>query len=157
MAYPLEFRRLVVDAYLRGEGSLTDLAEAYGIRVPTRHAWVRRAQATGDLQPRRPPGRPSKLDARAQAVLRERVVQDNDATLAMLARALETEAGVRVSTWTVGRGLARLDVTRKKSRSTRRSAAAYGSRGSGRGFSHGSPASTPRASFSSMNSASISR
>ena len=96
MAYPLEFRRLVVDAYLRGEGSLTDLAEAYGLSVPTLHAWVRRAQATGDLQPRRPPGRPSKLDARAQAVLRERVVQDNDATLAMLARALETEAGVRV-------------------------------------------------------------
>jgi transposase len=157
MAYPVCLRRFIVDAYLREEGSLAELAEEYGISIPTLHGWVRRARETGDVRSRCIPGRPSKLDAEAQQILHELLAQDNDATLPMLARTLEARTGVTVSPRTVGRVLARLNMTRKKSRSTRPNVAALVSQGCGAGSLRGSRASIPHGSFSSTNSASTSR
>jgi transposase len=157
MAYPLAFRRLVVAAYLRGEGSFADLADAYEIGSRTLQDWVHRARRRGVLVPPRSPGRPRTLDAEAVALLRDLVAADNDATLPALVRALAQRQGLTVSRQTVGRTLQRLDVTRKKSRATTRHVAAHASRGCAAGSSHASPASTQGASFSSTNSASISR
>ena len=145
MAYPLAFRKLVVAAYLRGEGSLLDLAEVYNLNPMTLHAWVVRARHDGDLRPRASPGRPPTLDTSALEALHALVVADNDATLPALARTLTQRTGVVVGLRTIGRALQRLDITRKKSRRTRRNAAASGSRGAAAGSAHGSRASTPRA------------
>ena len=125
MAYPFEFRKRVVDAYLRGEGSLAELAEDYGVSIPTLHDWVIRLRQTGDLTARTSSGRPPKLDATARHVLRDLVAEDNDATLPMLARSLSRKVGVTVSPRTLGRALQELDVTRKKSPSSRRNVEAW--------------------------------
>jgi transposase len=112
-----------VAAYLRGEGSLSELAEHYDLSIPTLHQWVMRASKTGVLAPRTSPGRPRKLADPALARLRDLVAEDNDATLPALAEAMARREGVLVSRQTIGRALQHLDVTRKKSRSMRRNVA----------------------------------
>jgi transposase len=113
-----------VEAYLAGEGSLVDLAEAYGIGVRTLHGWVVRARCLGDLVPRTSPGRPRKLEEVSLAILRDLVAADNDGTLPDLARVVARRTGVKVSRQTIGRALQYMDVTRKKSLATTRNAVA---------------------------------
>jgi transposase len=120
MAYPSAFRQLVVMAYLQGEGSLAELADEYDVPIRTLHRWVVRAVRVSEFGPRVSPGRPRTLDASATETLRALLAVDNDATLPMLARALAQSQGIEVSVRTVGRALERLNVTRKKSRSTTR-------------------------------------
>lgn len=144
MAYPLAFRKLVVEAYLAGEGSLVDLAEAYGIAVRTLHGWVVRARRLGDLTPRTSPGRPRKLEGTPMAALRELVAHDNDGALPTLAQAVARREGVIVSRQTIGRALQRLDITRKKSRATIRNVEVSVSPGCVPGSARASPPSIRR-------------
>src|SRR5437867_4041659 len=97
MAYPMAFRQLLVAAYQQGEGSLADLAETYGVSIPTVHAWVQRARQPGDLAARTSPGRPPTLDSAARNYLRSLVAEDHDATLPMRAHALTAHLDTPVS------------------------------------------------------------
>ena len=145
MSYPFAFRRLVVDAYQRGEGSLAELAGEYDISIPTLREWLSRARQKGDLNARTSPGRPLKLDAAARNALRDLLAVDNDATLPMLAHELWRRTGARVSRQTIGRALQQLDLTRKKGPSTHRNAGALRSSSPAASFAVESHTSTRRA------------
>lgn len=145
MAYASEFRQRVVVAYLEGEGSLTELAETYGIDPQTLHRWVLRARNDGEFGPRASPGRRPQLEAPARERLRPLVDAHNDVPLPTLARMLADEVGVTVSSRTVGRALRRLDISTKKSRAWRSSARTHASRGVGPGTARGLRGSTRRA------------
>ena len=121
--YSLDLRRRVVAAYRRGEGSVRDLASEFEIAPRTLQNWLTLADATGSIVPRpHGGGRPARLTPDRLRVLQQLAVDDSDATLSQLAARLARTTGCHVHPTTISRALAELNLTRKKRRSTRRSA-----------------------------------
>jgi transposase len=115
-AYSIDLRERVVAACDARDGTRAQIAERFSVS----ESWVRkllqRRRETGSIAPRpRGGGRAPAFDAEATGRLREAVRDDDDATLEELARA----AGVRCCASAVHRALARLGITRKKSRGGR--------------------------------------
>ena len=114
MAYPIEFRRAVAEAY-DGCGSSIEVAEQFRCS----EAWVRRLmqrrRETGSLDPL-PAKLPdnNKLDGQDLAKLQKLIADTPDMTLAELAAAL----GGKASVPTVWRATRRLNLSLKKSPST---------------------------------------
>ena len=77
--------------------------------------WVWQWRATGSVEPKkRAGGRPRKVDAACDVVLRELVAEQPDAYCWELAERLHARTGVQVDEDTIGRALRRLGITRKK-------------------------------------------
>ena len=115
-AYSFDLRERVVAACDARDGTRQQIAARFSVSV----AWIRRLlqrrRETGSIAPRpRGGGRAPAFDAEAGRRLREAVRADADATLEELARA----AGVACCASAVHRALARLGITRKKSRGGR--------------------------------------
>ena len=115
-AYSIDLRERVVAACDARDGTRAQIAKRFSVS----ESWVRKLlqlrRETGSIAPRpRGGGRAPAFDAEAAGRLREAVRADDDATLEELARA----AGVRCCASAVHRALARLGVTRKKSRGGR--------------------------------------
>ena len=99
----------------RGE-QREDVAERFSVSVPTITRWVRRRRETGGLAPKPVPGPPAmKMNAVLDA-LPARLAERADATLEEQCSWWHEVAGVKVSTATMSRAIARLGWTRKKSR-----------------------------------------
>jgi transposase len=115
-AYSNDLRGRVVAAYDAGEGTQEQVAARFAVSVSWVRKLLRQRRATGSIEPRpRGGGRAPAFDAEAAGRLREAVRVDGDATLVELARA----AGVSCCPSAVHRALARLGITRKKSRGGR--------------------------------------
>lgn len=115
-AYSTDLRQRVVAACDARDATREQIAARFSVSV----AWVRRLlqhrRATGSIEPKpRGGGRPPAFDAEADTRLRDAVRADADATLEELGRA----AGVSCCPSAVHRALARLGITRKKSRGGR--------------------------------------
>ena len=112
-AYSMDLRERVVAACDARDGTREQIAVRFSVSVTWLHQLLRRRRDTGSIAPRpRGGGRVPAFDEAAATRLREAVRADNDATLAELGRA----AGVACSVPAVYRALARLGITRKKSR-----------------------------------------
>ena len=115
-AYSMDLRERVVAACDEGGTTREAIAARFSVSVRWVRDLLRRRRQTGSIAPKpRGGGRPPAFDAEAAGRLREAVRADDDATLAELARA----AGVSCCASAVHRALARLGVTRKKSRGGR--------------------------------------
>ena len=112
-AYPLSVRRKIIERYKAGE-STEEIAERYGYCVSGVRRVRQRHRETGSIAPRvAKVGRKPKLDADALQRLSDHVMRKADATLAELREAVGVEADLAVYC----RALAKLGLTRKKSRS----------------------------------------
>ena len=114
--YSTDLRERVVAACDAGDATREQIAERFSVSV----AWIRRLlqrrRETGSIAPLpRGGGRAPAFNPEAARRLREAVRGDDDATLEELARA----AGVACGPSAVHRALARLGITRKKSRGGR--------------------------------------
>ena len=115
--YSTDLRERVVAACDAGGATREQIAARFCVSI----AWIRRLllqrrRETGSIDPKpRGGGRAPAFDAEAERRLREAVRADDDATLEELARA----AGVVCRPSAVHRALARLGITRKKSRGGR--------------------------------------
>jgi transposase len=115
-AYSTDLRERVVAACDAGDATREQVAARFSVSVPWVRNLLRRRRETGSIAPKpRGGGRPPAFDAGAAGRLREAVRADHDATLRELARA----SGVSCCASAVHRALARLGVTRKKSRGGR--------------------------------------
>jgi transposase len=115
-AYSTDLRRRVVAACDAGGATREQIAARFSVSVAWIRTLIRRRRETGSIEPRpRGGGRAPAFDAAASARLREAVRAADDATLEELARA----AGVSCRASAVHRALARLGITRKKSRGGR--------------------------------------
>jgi transposase len=123
--YSLDLRQKILRAHAHGRGSQRALAELFGVSVSFIEKLLHRHRTTGEVSAK-PHGRGPKprLDARAEAALREWVTAQPDRTLAELGERLAHDLGVQVSVPVLCRTLQRLGLPRKKSRSTRPSATA---------------------------------
>ena len=115
-AYSIDLRERVVAACDARDGTREQIAARFSVSVSWIRKLLRRRRETGSIAPKpHGGGRAPAFDAEAAGRLREAVRADDDATLEELARA----AGVACSASAVHRALARLGITRKKSRGGR--------------------------------------
>lgn len=115
-AYPLELRQRIVDAVDRQLETIEQIADLF--RVSQRYVYKLLAlrRQTSDLTPRpHAGGAAAKLDERRLRKWAELVETQADATLAELGQKLNRRQGQTVSLSTIGRGLQKLRLTRKKS------------------------------------------
>ena len=115
-AYSMDLRERVVAACDARDGTREQIAARFSVSVSWVRDLLKRRRETGSIAPKpRGGGRVSAFDIEAARRLREAVRADNDATLKELAHA----AGVSCCVSAVHRALARMGVTREKSRGGR--------------------------------------
>ena len=113
--YAEDLRERVVRAVAIGTPR-DEVAATFVVSVPTIERWLRLKRETGSLAPKPVPG-PVAVKTRAvMAALPERLVEHADATLSEQCDWWRETSGVKVSTATMSRALARLGCTRKRSR-----------------------------------------
>ena len=114
-AYSLDLRRRVLSAALRGDRTIPEVGELFGVSATLVNKMLRLHRAGEDLAPRpHGGGHAPRLGARHHKLLRAAVAANNDATLGELREHLEARAGVTVSEATVSRAPSRLGLPRKK-------------------------------------------
>jgi transposase len=115
-AYSIDLRERVVAACDAGDATREQVAARFAVSVPWIRKLLRRRRETGSIEPKpRGGGRAPAFDDEAAGRLRAAARSDDDATPEELARA----AGVACCASAVHRALARLGITRKKSRGGR--------------------------------------
>jgi transposase len=115
-AYSIDLRERVVAACDAGGATRAQVAARFSVSVPWIRKLLRQRRQTGSIAPKpHGGGRAPAFDGPGSGRLREAVRADDDATLLDLGRA----AGVACCASAVHRALARLGITRKKSRGGR--------------------------------------
>ena len=113
--YPADFRDRLLRALDAGLAR-AEAARTFGVPDRTLRRWQQRRRETGSVAPLPRHGRQRRLNATAEAALREQVRAYPDATLAEHCAQLTATHGVAVSTATMSRALRRLGLPLKKSR-----------------------------------------
>ncbi len=109
--YPVSLRRAAVRAVQEGT-PLAVVARTWQIGQSTLKRYLRQERTTGDLTPRRPPGRTPLIRPTDYPVLAAQLAAFPAATLAEHAAYWERASHPRVSPWTIGRAIARLGYVR---------------------------------------------
>ena len=111
-AYSLDLRERTLRARDAGMPPVA-IERTFGIDTRTQRRWAARA-AVEQLAPGHGPGRPPKIAPDQYPALRQQVATHADATLADQCDRWEAATGVRVSTATMSRTLAKLGLSLKK-------------------------------------------
>ena len=118
-AYEDDLRRKIFEAHAKGHGSFRKLAGVFGVSLGYVEKIFRQRQASG--QPERVryrPGPKSSLTPEISARITRLVETHPDLTIAELRERLAVDSSVRMSWSMVRRGVLRLGLRLKKSRST---------------------------------------
>ena len=117
MAVSLDLRSRAVEAYERGDGSLDAVAARFAVGRASLIRWRALRRDTGVLDPRPAAGgTPHAVTASGEALLRQWIADDPSTPQHVLADRLAAAGQPPVCQQTVGRTLARMGYTRKKSR-----------------------------------------
>lgn len=119
-AYSTDLRQKIIDAY-NLEGSFRNIAKRFSVSRSFVQKLVGRYRDTG-LVSALPHGggQKSKLNSLQIKVLRQIVIDNNDATLEELCELLSAKAPIKISRSTMDRLLQKLQLTRKKNVPRRR-------------------------------------
>lgn len=123
MAGPLssDLRERIVRAYEDGDETRDEVAELFQVGRASVNRLVRRYRETGSVEPSpHGGGKPRKMTSRGEKVLRALIEERPDATIPEFVRLMVERAKLTLSTSTMGRELARLGLSRKKSPSSPR-------------------------------------
>lgn len=119
MAYSTDLREKIVRAYDEGLGSQRKIAEMFGVSRSFVEKLLARRRSTGNIAALpHGGGRTALCQHKEHLLVRGLIAQQPDATLDELCEAVERKRRLRVSRPTMSRLLRRLDLPRKKSRST---------------------------------------
>jgi transposase len=117
--YSMDLRERVVAAYLGGHGTYAEIAARFDVGEATVDRWVSRHRKRGTVAPDAMGGdRHSKFSEEDDGRLAAMVADDPDITRDELVRRVRAELSLVVSPAAVQRALVRLNLTRKKRRST---------------------------------------
>ena len=114
-AYSMDLRARIVDAYLAQEASQADLAERFKVSERWLQKLLRRQRETDSIEPLpHGGGRQRVITVEKEPLLLQVLAETPDASLEELGE----RCGVSGSRMSIARALQRLDITRKKSRSS---------------------------------------
>ena len=112
-AYSMDLREKIVASVKKGVPK-SEAARRFGVDRATVKRYCKQLDERGTLEPRKAPGRASKLDEKARKLLVEDLEGRPWATHSQRAEFLFAVLGVRVSEATVCRAVRRLSRSRKK-------------------------------------------
>lgn len=119
MAYSTDLREKIARAYDDGIGSQRAIAELFGVSRSFVEKLLHRRRTTGEITALpHGGGRKPLCQEKEQRLVRHHIEKQPDATLDELCEALERKHQLQLSRPTMSRLLQRLDLGRKKSRST---------------------------------------
>jgi transposase len=114
-AYSLDLRRRVVQAYEQGEGSISESASRFGACPAFVKKMLRQWRESGDLTPLpHGGGKPASLTPRQRQLLKRKVREQSDISLAELQSLREEREEIRVHVSTISRALTALGLPLKK-------------------------------------------
>jgi transposase len=117
--YSIDLRKRVVDAYFAEHLSFEQAAERFSVGEATVNRWVSLLRRTGSLAPMPASGgQPSKIEGDTLDAVHVLVLEKPDIIEREIASALDAIHKVQVSRSAVNRALHRLDLSRKKRRSS---------------------------------------
>ena len=115
--YSKDLRLRVLAAVDRGMPR-QEVAEVFGVSIPSIKRWLNRRRQTGDVQPRPIPGPPARKREALEAALPEQVRLNPDLlTLEEHCELFEEVHSVKVSNASMSRAFKRLELPLKKSAS----------------------------------------
>ncbi len=112
-AYSLDLRQKIVESVKKGIPK-AETARRFGVHRATVKRYCKQLDERGTLEPRKAPGKRSKLDEKAKKLLAKDLEERPWASHAQRAEFLFALMGVRVSEATVCRAVGRLQRSRKK-------------------------------------------
>jgi transposase len=131
-AYSKDLRLKVLAAIDRGVPR-KEVAQIFGVSLPTIKRWLKRRRESGDVEPKQIPGPPARKGAALEQALPSQLRANPDFTLEEHRELFEETYGISVSTASISRAFERLGLPLKKRHSSLPSA----TRKSGRGGAHG--------------------
>jgi transposase len=111
--YSNDLRQRILHAADQGQRQ-AEIAATFQVSVATSKRYLKQRRETGTVSVKPIPGRPSKYRAALEADLHTQLAAHDDATLEQHCQWWEASHGVRISTDTMRRAIARLGWTRKK-------------------------------------------
>ena len=112
-AYSLDLREKIVESVKKGVPK-AETARRFGVHRATVKRYCKQLDERGTLEPRKAPGKRSKLDEKAKKLLEDDLQERPWATHAQRTEFLFALMGVRVSEATVCRAVGHLRRSRKK-------------------------------------------
>jgi transposase len=113
--YSLDLRQRVVHAYEQAEGSIPQIASRFGVGTAFVKKMLRQWRATGDLaRLAHGGGKPPSLTDRQRQLLKRKVRQQNDISLAELQSLLDETEHIRVHVSPISRALSGLGLPLQK-------------------------------------------
>ena len=114
-AYSEDLRERVRRAVDQGRPR-AEIVQLFGVFLATIKRYLKQRRDEGHVRPKAIPGRTPKKRAKLEAGLEEQLRAHDDATLEQHCELWEQAHGEAVSRWTMGRAMAHLGWSRKKSR-----------------------------------------
>jgi transposase len=114
--------RMKVLAAVDREMPREEVAEVFGVSVPSIKRWLKRRRETGEVEPKPIPGPPAKKGSALEQALPSQLRTNPDFTLEEHRELFEETYGISVSTASVSRAFERLGLPLKKRRSSPQSA-----------------------------------
>ena len=119
--YSKDLRLKVLEALDRGMPR-REVAQIFGISMPTIKRWLKRRRETGELAPRPSPGPPARKGIALEEALPAQLQSNPDFTLEEHRELFEETHGISVSTASISRAFERLGLPLKKRHSLLQSA-----------------------------------
>jgi transposase len=114
-SYSIDLRQRIVNAYEQGQGSIAKIAWRFGVSVAFVKKMIRQWRLTGDLTPlAHGGGKPASLTARQRQLLKHKVLEQGDISLAELQEFLDEREGVKVHISTISRTLSEVGLSPRK-------------------------------------------
>jgi transposase len=111
--YPEDLRLKVLEAVDSGMPR-TEVAEVFGVSLPTIKRWLKRKRETGEVAPTPHPGPPARKGAALEEALPSQLPRHFDFTLEEHRKLFEKTHGMSVSTSSISRAFKRLGLPLSK-------------------------------------------
>lgn len=113
--YSIDLRQKVLDAHLKNQTSIREIAEKFGVSDSFVRKLLKRHQETGGIEPKPHSGGASaKLTDEHYVLVESMIAENNSITLVVLCKQIESKTGIRVSVPTMCRILQKLKLGKNK-------------------------------------------
>jgi transposase len=113
--YSIDLRQKVLDAHLKNQTSIREIAEKFGVSDSFVRKLLKRHQETGGIEPKPHSGGASaKLTEEHYVLVESMIAENNNITLVVLCKQIEAKTGIRVSVPTMCRILQKLKLGKNK-------------------------------------------